>query len=260
MGAFVLPINFASNTGIVEKRRAPRAPLGIKAAIRERGRTASDVTVSTFSAYGCQIDGFIPTCREGQAWLKLSGLESQMVSVIWNNGTTAGVEFDRSLHPTVAARYLPMAGSHAAIYAASHPSANDHLLSRREQIVAGISGSEISPLQRRKKPTGLGISGKINRAFERKADHRYELRYGDNLDQHPGQVMIDNSAGSICNVSSSGLRAIMPKALNHQIGEEVPVQFEGFEPILGRVVWMNQTELGISLPPQSIDLFDSGND
>lgn len=252
-------ISFACNTGIVEKRRAPRAPLGIDAAMRERGRTAIDVTVSTFSAYGCQIEGYVPKYRDGQAWLKLSGLESQLVSVVWNNGTTYGVEFDKPLHPSVAARYLPMAGSHAEIHGTSHRSAEDHLQSRREQIVAGIVSSDISPLQRRKKPTGLGISGKITRTFQRNADHRHELRHGDNLDQGPGLVTIDASEGSVRNVSPSGLRVFLPKALDREIGEEVPVLFEGFEPILGRVVWVKQTELGISLPPQSIELLDSSN-
>ncbi|MFN5819529.1 MAG: hypothetical protein ACK44Y_03755, partial [Novosphingobium sp.] len=89
-----MAINFARNSGIVEKRRAPRAPLGIDASMRERGRTALDVKVLTFSAFGCQVTGFLPTSGEGQAWLKLPGLESQAVTVIWNNGQHIGVEFE----------------------------------------------------------------------------------------------------------------------------------------------------------------------
>lgn len=252
-----MAINFARNTGIVEKRRAPRAPLGIAASMRERGRTAMDVKVLTFSAFGCEVNGYVLTDKEGQAWLKLPGLESQAVTVVWGNGASLGVEFERPLHPSVAARYLPAAGSHASDYAARHPAANDRLLSRREQILSGISASDVSPLQRRKLPTGLGLSGKINRVSVRTADHRFETRYGDNLDQGPRQVVIDGMPGSVRDVSPSGLRAFMPQVLDHEIGDTVAVSFAGFEPLEGRVVWMNQTELGVSLPPHTIELFDA---
>ena len=252
-----MAINFARNTGIVEKRRAPRAPLGIDASMRERGRTAMDVKVLTFSSFGCQVSGYLPTTDDGQAWLKLPGLESQCVTVVWNSGTSLGLEFERPLHPSVAARYLPAAGSHAANYAASHPGANDQLLSRREQIMAGITASDASPLQRRKQPSGLGLFGKINRVSVRTADHRFETRYGDNLDHGPRQVVIDGVSGSVRDVSPSGLRAFMPQVLDHEIGDKVAVSFAGFDPIEGRVVWMNQTELGISLPPHTIELFDA---
>lgn len=252
-----MTINFARNSGIVEKRRAPRAPLGIDASMRERGRTAFDVKVLTFSAFGCQVAGFLPTTSDGQAWLKLPGLESQAVTLIWNNGQCIGVEFERPLHPSVAARYLPAAGSHAANYAANNPAANDRLMSRREQIMAGIAASDSSPLQRRKKPSGLGMFGKINRTTVRKADHRNEPRYGDNLHQGPSKVVIDAESGSVRNVSASGLRAFMPHALDREIGDKVAVEFEGFEPIKGQIVWMNQTELGVSLPPHTIELFDA---
>lgn len=253
-----MAINFARNSGTVEKRRAPRAPLGIDASMRERGRTAYDVKVLTFSAFGCQITGFLPTTGDGQAWLKLPGLESQAVTIIWNNGQHIGVEFERPMHPSVAARYLPAAGSHAAVYAASHPAANDRLLSRREQIMAGIAASDFSPLQRRKKPSGLGMFGKINRVTVRQVDHRNEPRHGDNLDQGPSKVIVDGTSGSVRNVSASGLRVFMPSVIEREIGEKVAVEFEGFEPIKGRIVWMNRTEVGISLPPHTIELFDAG--
>lgn len=252
-----MAINFARNTGIVEKRRAPRAPLRIDASMRECGRTAFEVKVVTFSAFGCQVNGFLPTSSDGRAWLKLPGLESQCVTVVWNNSISLGLEFERPLHPSVAARYLPTAGSHAAIYAASHPGANDQLLSRREQIMAGITASDASPLQRRKQPSGLGMLGKITRTSVRKVDHRFEMRYGENLHQGPSKVIVDGMSGSVRNVSASGLRAFMPQVIDRQIGEEVAVRFEGFDPIEGRVVWMNQTELGISLPPHTIELFDA---
>lgn len=252
-----MAINFARNSGIVEKRRAARAPLGIDASMRERGRTAFDVKVLTFSAFGCQIAGFYPAAADHQAWLKLPGLESQSVTVIWNNGQHIGVEFEYPLHPSVAERYLPAAGSHAAVYAATHPAANDRLMSRREQIMAGIAASDFSPLQRRKQPSGLGLLGKITRMTVRNADHRTEPRYGENLQQGPSKVLIDGDSGSVRNVSASGLRAFMPHVLDREIGEKVPVEFEGFAPIKGRIVWMNQTELGISLPAQTIELFDA---
>jgi len=253
-----LAINFARNTGMVEKRRAPRAPLGIEALMRERGRSAVSVKVLTFSAYGCRIADFIPAARDGQAWLKLPGLESRAVSTIWSDDTCLGVEFEHPLHPSVAARYLPAPGSHAAIHAASPPAANDHLLSRREQIMAGVVASDLSPLQRNKAPNGLGLSGKITRTKLRNVDHRAERRHGGNLEGGPSQVVISGVAGSVRNVSPSGLRAFMPQVLDCDIGQKVDVAFAGFDAIRGRIVWMNQTEVGLSLPPQTIELFDAG--
>lgn len=252
-----MAITFARQAGFVEKRRAPRAPLGIDALMRERGRTALGVKVLTFSAFGCQIAGYIASARDGQAWLKLPGLESRSVNVIWSRDAGLGVEFDQPLHPSVAARYLPAAGSHAANWAASPASANDSLLSRREQIMAGIVASDCSPLQRRKKPSGLGMFGKISRTRAREADHRGEQRYGENLECGPSKVVIEGLSGSVRNVSASGLRAFMPQVLECQIGDKVPVEFEGFEPVKGRIIWMNQTEIGLSLPPQTIELFDA---
>lgn len=254
-----MTISFASSAGIVEKRRSARAPLGIDAAMRERGRTAMPVSVSTFSAFGCQVEGYIPTDREGQAWLKLPGLESQMVTVVWSRGTSLGVAFDRPLHSSVAARYLPAAGSHAADYTERHPAANDALLSRREQIVSGIAGSDLSPLQRRKKPSGMGLFGKISRTCQRQADHRFEPRYGDSLEHGPREVTVAGTDGRVRDVSPSGLRALLPSVAGCEIGREVSITFAGCEPIEGRVVWMNGDEIGISLPPQTIELFDSAN-
>lgn len=252
-----MAINFTRQTGLVEKRRIARAPLGIDASMRERGRTALDVKVLTFSAFGCRVSGYLPSASDGQAWLKLPGLESQAVNLIWSDGTCLGVEFEHPLHPSVAARYLPAAGSHAASYAASHPAANDRLLSRREQIMVGVIASEFSPLQRRKQRTGLGLQGKIIRTSVRQADHRFELRYGDDLAGGPSKVTIAEQSGSVRNVSSSGVRAILPQVPGCEIGDTVQVVFEGFDPIDGRIVWMNQTELGLCLPPHTIELFDA---
>lgn len=252
-----MTISFAQDTGITEKRRALRAGLGVDAALRERGRTALPVKVSTFSAYGCQVDGYVPTSADGQAWLKLPGLESQLVTVVWSCGGSLGLSFDRPLHPSVAARYLPAAGSHAADYAARHPAANDSLLSRREQILTGIAGSDLSPLQRRKKPSGLGLSGKISRTYQRQANHRFETRHGENLHQGPREVLVDGNGGAVRNVSASGLRVALPSLAQLEIGGAVTVEFTGFEPLAGRVVWLNNGEAGISLPPQAIELFDS---
>ena len=247
-----MAINFTRQTGLVEKRRIARAPLGIDASMRERGRTALDVKVLTFSAFGCRVSGYLPNASDGQAWLKLPGLESQAVNLIWSDGTCLGVEFEHPLHPSVAARYLPAAGSHAATYAA-----NDRLLSRREQIMIGVIASEFSPLQRRKQRTGLGLLGKITRASVRQADHRFELRYGENLAGGPSTVTVAEQSGSVRNVSSSGVSVIMPQVLDCDIGNTVRVVFEGFDPVDGRIVWMNQTELGLCLPPHTIELFDA---
>lgn len=252
-----MAISFTRNSGIVEKRRTARPPLGIEAAVRERGRSGAHVSVTDFSAYGCRIEGFCQINREAQIWIKLPGLVSQPVRVIWVSGTSMGVEFEAPLHPAVASQYLPQAGSHAARQAGGHVAVHDRLLSRREQIIAGITASDQSPLQRRKKPSGMGMFGRISRTCQRSADHRFEIRYGEGLDHGPREVTVDGLTARIGNVSPSGIKIRLPEPQDWEIGRELPVEFEGCPPITGKLVWRNRSEAGVSLPERTIDLFDA---
>lgn len=251
-------ISFARTPGMTEKRRSGRPPLGITATMRERGRSAAQVSVTDLSPYGCRIAGYIQVSPDAQTWVRLPGLASQAVRTIWSDGAVMGVEFDAPLHPAVAARYMPSAGSHAANHDAALTGV-DPLLSRREQIMAGIVSSDHSPLQRRKSRTGLGMLGRISRTHRRSVDHRFEERHGEGLEGGPRDVLVSGAAGQIANVSPSGLRLRMQEPPGWTIGMELAVAFPGCEEITGKLVWMNDTEVGISLPPQAIDLFDAAS-
>jgi hypothetical protein len=59
----------------------------------------------------------------------------------------------------------------------------------------------------------------------------------------------------VVNVSPSGMK-VFGNFRETEIGNDLAIEFEGFEPMAGRLVWLNGTEAGIALPPQSIELFD----
>lgn len=255
-----MTVNFARSTGSLEKRRSGRPPAGLEAALRERGSSAVQVSVTDISAYGCRITGHFRSNPQAQIWLKLAGLSSLPVNVVWSEGQVMGVEFETPLHPAVAQRFMPTAGSHAAYGANQNGQARGELLSRREQIIAGIAGSDLSPLQRRKRPSGLGLSGRISRSYQRKTDHRFEFRYAEGLQEGPREVGIDGLLAQVANVSSSGLKVQLDEPNGREIGDNVQVEFEGFPEVTGTIVWIKQAELGISLPPKTIELFDASND
>lgn len=247
-----MAISFHRQPELTERRRHGRAPLGITVAMRERSRSAHDVRLVDFTALGCRIEGALVIDRGAQLFIKLPGLESQPVRLVWLEGSQAGFEFEAQLHPAVAARFLPANGSIAARNVNSP--AYDPLLSRREQIMAGIAGSDLSPLQRKKQPTGLGLLGRIDRRVSRQADHRAEQRYADAVPQGT-QLAIEGALAKVVNVSPSGMK-IRADLAEHEIGDPVRVEFEGFPELTGQLVWINGPDAGISLPPHSIELFD----
>ena len=247
-------ISFERKSDFTERRRQGRAPLRLAVSLRERGRSALPASVLDFSALGCRIDGLITGLGQEQVWIKLPGLESLTAQRMWSAGPQAGLAFEQPLHPAVAARFMPAPGSHAAESLGTPLEGFDPLLSRREQIIAGIAGSDLSPLQRRKRPSGLGISGRINRAVTRSADHRAERRYADAIPEHTA-LAIGGAEVCVLNVSPSGMK-IAGLAGEHEIGEKLDLGFAGFPSMTGELVWMNGTEAGIALPPASIELFD----
>ena len=249
-----MTISFERNSEFIERRRQGRAPLGLTVALRERGRSALDARLLDFSALGCRVDGLIFGHGNGQVWIKLPGLESLAAQRIWHADNIAGLAFDAPLHPAVAARFLPAPGSHAAAAIDLPFAARDPLLSRREQIVAGIAGSDASPLQRRKQPSGLGMSGRINRLVSRNVDHRAERRYADAIPEGTA-LAIAGEGVAVLNVSPSGIK-IKGALAEREIGDAIDLAFEGFPAMTGQLVWSNGNEAGIALPPASIELFD----
>lgn len=249
-----MAISFERKSDFTERRRQGRAPLRLAVSLRERGRSSLPASVLDFSALGCRVEGLIASPGQEQVWIKLPGLESLMAQRMWSAGSLAGLAFDAPLHPAVAARFMPAAGSHAAEALVTPLEGHDPLLSRREQIVAGIAGSDLSPLQRRKRPSGLGMAGRIGRNVSRSADHREERRYSDAIPEHAA-LAIGGAEVSVLNVSPSGIK-IRGLAGERQIGETLDLAFTGFPPMTGALVWMNGSEAGIALPLASIELFD----
>ena len=248
-------ISFERTAEFTERRHHARAALGVAIALRERGRIAMVARLVDFSALGCRIEGLVARpSNDAQVWVKLPGLESLSARRIWSQDALTGVEFDCPLHPAVAATFMPPAGSPA-----SQPLgfANDEpgpLRSRREQIMAGIAGSQHSPLQRHKRPSGLGLMGRIGRSVTRSTDHRAELRYADAVPAGTA-LTIGGEAMQVLNVSPSGIK-ITGLPGEHAIGATLYLTFDGFPAMIGELVWLNGTEAGFALPQHAIELFD----
>lgn len=253
-----MTVSLERKSDFVERRRQGRAQIGMTVALRERGRSALDARLIDLSSLGCRVEGLIVGAGDAQVWIKLPGLESLPAERIWSNGNLAGLSFDIPLHPAVAARFLPAPGSHAAAAIENPFEGFDPLLSRREQIMAGITQTEQSPLQRRKKPSGMGMLGRINRTVSRSVDHRAERRYGDAIPEGTA-LAIRGERVRVLNVSPSGIkvRGLPGEA---EIGQHVDLAFDGFPAMTGQVVWMNGSDGGIALPPASIELFDRSPD
>lgn len=249
-----MTIRFEAINATVERRRHGRAALNTQVFVRERSRSAMAAQLADLNSFGCRVEGMILVQSGAQVWIRLPGLEGIAVRVAWSEGTCFGLEFETPLHPAVTARFMPAEGSHAAAALRLHASNDEPLLSRREQIMAGIAAADHSPLQRKKRKSGLGLTGRINRAVSRQADTRFEPRFADAVPQGT-QLSIGGSAAEVVNVSSSGIR--VRTALGEKdIGDELSVEFAGFDPMAGKLVWLSETEAGIALPSQSIDLVD----
>lgn len=249
-----MAISFQRQSDFTERRRHGRAPIGIAMSVRERSRSAMQAQLVDFTALGCQVDGLVVIERQSQFYVKLPGLESQPARLIWTDGSRAGLEFEAQFHPAVAARFLPASGSHAAHAVATAGESHDPLLSRREQIMAGIAVSDHSPLQRKKQPTGLGMFGRIDRRVSRQVDHRAERRYSDAVPPST-QLAVEGELAKVVNVSPSGMK-VRGNPIAREIGDPLRIEFEGFPEMTGQLVWMSGTYAGISLPPHSIELFD----
>ncbi|MFC4293486.1 PilZ domain-containing protein [Novosphingobium tardum] len=244
-----------SGEKFVEKRAISRAPVSLSISARERSRSAVPVMASDLSTHGCRIEGAGIHAQGTSIWIRLPGLDSLVSRIAWSSGTSAGVRFESPLHPAVAARYMPWDPSPNVVPLFPEPairSAPNGQVTRREQILGGVSGHSASPLELRKRPVGSGLFGAIRRNVARRMDGRREPRHGDTLTTGPMTLTVRKAEATVENVSSSGL--MLRTDLHARIGDRVPVAFEGFAPLEGRIVWMREGRAGISLPPGSIEL------
>ena len=250
-------IDIKCNPDFHEKRHTRRNALEMACTVRERARTAASAEIRDFSANGVRIISSGSPVTGNQIWVKLTGLESLCGRIAWTNGSVAGIEFERPLHPAVALRFEPAARQMEPSYE-ERPAAPDNvvpldpLLSRREQIIRGVTGSDLSPLKHGKQPTRTGMLGSINRAIARRSNHRHEPRYSDITTTSQMTLLIRGTPAKIEDVSNSGLR--IKAELWDNIGANLSVEFDGFEPIEGKLIWLGNGEAGISLPPESLEL------
>ena len=248
-----MTIEFHRNSDFIERRRQARAGVSVEATVRERGRTAITGQIIDFSAEGCRIESGGLAPAGSHVWVRLPGLESQGAWITWSTGSVAGISFERPLHPAVAARFMPAAANDAAPTAVGNQVLSlEPLLSRREQIIQGVSGNERSPLIRSKQPTGRSLGSTISRQVRRVSEHRHETRYSDGLTTGPMELKVHGQTATVADVSRSGLGIRGP--ISATIGEKVSVEFTGAEPIEGRIVWRRPGLTGLTLPPESIDL------
>ncbi len=255
-----MKIETNGNPGFTERRRTKRSGIQRDCTVRERGRSAVPAAINDLSARGIGIKSHGSPLPGNYIWVRLAGFESLPGRVVWTNGSTAGVEFERPLHPAVALNFEPGVRQEALAYpvlaqAASNVVDLDPLLSRRDQIIHGVAGSDLSPLKRRKQRNGTGILGSISRTVSRSSDHRYETRFSDAAVTAEMALTIDARPATVEDVSSSGV--CVRAEFMAGIGATVGIEFDGFEPIMGKVIWLGNGTAGISLPPQSIDLHSS---
>ena len=86
-----------------ESRRAPRAPVTLKADLREAGASGNRIKVDLLDI---SVSGFRFTSESNvtigmRAFLTVPGMSGQLCSVAWRRDWTYGARFDEPLYPAV---------------------------------------------------------------------------------------------------------------------------------------------------------------
>ena len=242
----------------VERRTMRRAACALDVTVRQRGRFAVAAATADLTPYGARLSGAGPFKPDSEMWLRMPGIESQTVRVVWSDGATTGVAFTQPLHTAVFARFLPADSRLMLVDAPAVPQimpADIAMLPRREQIVRGFGAALEGPQRHAKKPIGGGLAGVIRRTVTRHAEHRREERFADTLRTGPMRLTVGEATAQVRNVSASGLK--IAATLEADVGTRVAVAFEGFDAMSARVVWRRAEEIGLSLPPDSLELDDA---
>ena len=249
------PGPFAPHPQFQERRSMRRAACALDVTVRQRGRFAVAAATADLTPYGARLSGAGPFEPDSEMWLRMPGIESQTVRVVWSDGATTGVAFIQPLHTAVFARFLPADSRMMLVDTTAVPqimSAEIARLPRREQIVRGFGAMQEGPQRHTKKPIGGGLGSVIRRTVTRHAEHRAEERFADALRTGPMRLTVGEAPAQVCNVSASGLK--IAAALDADVGTRVVVAFEGFDTMAARVVWRRGEEIGLSLPPESLEL------
>ena len=239
----------------VERRTMRRSACALDVTVRQRGRFAVAAATADLTPYGARLSGAGPFEPDTEMWLRMPGIESQTVRIVWSEGGTTGVAFTQPLHTAVFARFLPADSRLRLVNEPAVPQimpAAIALLPRREQIVRGYGAAQEGPQRHAKKPIGGGLGGIIRRGVARRAEHRSEERFADTLRTGPMRLTVGETSAQVRNVSASGLK--IATMLRADVGTRVAVAFEGFDSMSARIVWRRGEEIGLSLPPESLEL------
>jgi hypothetical protein len=248
-------VAFTPSPHFVERRTMRRVGCALDITVRQRGRFAVAAATADLTPYGARLSGAGPFEPDTEMWLRMPGIESQTVRVVWSEGATTGIAFTQPLHTAVYARFLPADSRLRLVNEPAVPMilpADIALLPRREQIVRGYGAMQEGPQRHFKKPIGGGLSGTIRRTVTRHAEHRAEERFADTLRTGPMRLTVGDAPAQVSNVSASGLK--VAAMLDAAVGSKVTVAFDGFDTIKARVVWRCAEEMGLSLPPDSLEL------
>ena len=208
---------FTPTAPFVERRTMRRADCALDVTVRQRGRFAVAAATADLTPYGARLSGAGPFAPGTEMWLRLPGLESLTVRVIWSHGPTTGIAFNQPLHTAVFARFLPAQ-------------------SRLTLVGAPVIRNPL-PAETPRLPH---------------TEHRAEARFADTLRNGPMQLTVGACPAHVRDVSTSGLK--VAATIDVAIGTRVAVKFDGFDAIAARVVWRTAGEIGLSLPRDSLEL------
>ena len=242
----------------VERRTMRRAACAMDVTVRQRGLFAVAAATADLTPFGARLSGAGPFEPDTEMWLRMPGIESQTVRIVWSEGPTTGIAFTQPLHTAVFARFLPADSRLMLVTEPAVPltmPAEIARLPRREQIVRGYGAMQEGPQRHLKKPTGGGMASTIRRAVTRNAEHRGEERFADQVRTGPMRLTVGSYPAQVRNVSASGLK--VAATLEADVGTRVAVEFEGFDAMKARIVWRRADEMGLSLPPDSLELGDA---
>lgn len=89
-----------------ERRWVERHAKQASAGLRRSGDKGKPALLADISTDGCKVKQVLNIRAGERVWVRLPGLESQQARICWSKLDTAGVLFDKPLHPAVVEKIL----------------------------------------------------------------------------------------------------------------------------------------------------------
>ena len=107
--------------------------------------------------------------------------------------------------------------------------------------------------RRRQRAEGGSLSGLlIPRVERRTTNQRREDRYRGVVDRATLVFRRKKVLVKVCNISESGV--MVEATIEPRIGEQMKIEFEGFEPLQGIVRWVREGRIGLDVGEGAISL------